>query len=107
MSDCRIVSNGEGLVEPACMNALSLVAFPSMHTTSFSFRAVRPSELSWSSPIILADEQRPREGPELTLQHTGSQPKARTNTSVSMFIGSYSLDNTMPICPPFNLTAVS
>ena len=24
--------NGEGLVEPACMNALSSVAFPSVHT---------------------------------------------------------------------------
>lgn len=30
--DWRIVINGEGLVEPACMNTLSLVAFPSVHT---------------------------------------------------------------------------
>lgn len=82
LSDWRIVINGEGLVEPDCMNALSLVAFPSVLTTSLSFRAERPSELSWSSPTILADEQRPRKGTELTLQHIGSQPKARTCTKV-------------------------
>lgn len=83
LSDWRIVINGEGLVEPACMNALSSVALPSVHTISLSFRAERPSELSWSSPIILADEQRPRKDTELTLQHIGSQPKARTCTKVS------------------------
>lgn len=65
------------------MHALSSVAFPSVHTTPLSSRAARPSELSWFSPIILADEQRPWEGTELTQQHIARQPKARTSTKVS------------------------
>lgn len=73
----------ERLGKPACVNALSLVAFPSVRTTSFILRAVRPSELSWSSPIILADQQRPSEGTELTLQHGGNQPKGRPSSTVS------------------------
>ena len=85
-----------------------LSCFPICAHSSLNARASGPSGLSWSSPIILADERTDPERVRSLLhstQRVGPRPGLAPDSPVSP--DSYSPDNTMPDCAPFNSTASS